>query len=246
MTTYAPAAPRRRATPRSSAKAKPAPIRPSLRRRLRTALAIWLTGVIFGALLANGTLGEVLASTRAWLATVRPVFSAPASAGMIAPMFRPEVRAWERDISRWASAEGLDPDLLATVMQIESCGHPSISSSAGAQGLFQVMPFHFSAGEEMTDPDTNARRGADFLAYCLDYANGDVGLALGCYNGGPSVVTRAFSTWPAETQRYYVWGTTIYQDAAQGLSSSPSLQSWLDAGGIGLCQRAAGALASRS
>lgn len=248
MTTLVPASSSRRRAPapRSTSKRKGNAERPSLKQRLRREFYVWMAGVIFGVLLASGALGNMLNAAGSWIATVRPVFSAPVSAGLIAPFFSQEVRYWERDISRWAGERSLDSNLLATVMQIESCGHPSIGSSAGAQGLFQVMPFHFSTGEDMHDPDTNARRGADFLAYCLDYANGDVGLALACYNGGPSVVGRAFDTWPAETQRYYVWGTTIYRDAQQGISSSPSLQAWLDAGGVGLCHRANDALAARS
>lgn len=243
MTALAPASSRRRAAPGRKGKAAE---RRSLGQRLKREFYVWMAGVIFGVLLASGALGNLLSAAGSWIATARPVFSAPASAGIIAPMFSPEVRYWERDISRWAGEHSLDPNLLATVMQIESCGHPDIGSSAGAQGLFQVMPFHFSAGEDMHDPDTNARRGADFLAYCMDYAKDDVGLALACYNGGPSVVGRAFAAWASETQRYYVWGTTIYQEALQGLSSSGALQAWLDAGGAGLCQRANEALAARS
>ena len=246
MTTAIPSTSRRRVTTaRPAAKHKTSP-RPSWRQRLRREAVIWLTGVVFGVLLATGTLGRAVQAAGAWWATSRPVFVAPASQGLIAPMFAPEVRYWEADIARWAGSRNLDPNLLATVMQIESCGHPTVSSSAGAQGLFQVMPFHFSTGEDMLDPDTNARRGADFLAYCMEYAGGDVGRALGCYNGGPSVVNRDFASWPRETQRYYVWGTTIYQEAQQGVSGSASLQAWLDAGGSGLCQRASDALAARS
>jgi hypothetical protein len=247
MTTAAPSTSRRRVTAaRPAAKRKSAPRPTTWRQRLRREAVIWLAGVAFGVLLATGTLGRAVEAASAWWATARPVFSAPASQGMIAPMFAPEVRYWERNIAQWAGSHQLDPNLLATVMQIESCGHPTVNSSAGAQGLFQVMPFHFSTGEDMLDPDTNARRGADFLAYCLDYANGDVGRALGCYNGGPSVVNRDFASWPAETQRYYVWGTTIYQEAQQGASNSGALQAWLDAGGSGLCRRAADAIASQS
>jgi soluble lytic murein transglycosylase-like protein len=247
MTTLAPASARRRTSAaHANGKRKGKDERPSLKQRLKREFYVWLAGVLFGVLLASGALGNMLNAAGSWIATVRPVLGAPVSAGMIAPFFSPEVRYWERDIARWAGAHNLDPNLLATVMQIESCGHPSIGSSAGAQGLFQVMPFHFSTGENMHDPDTNARRGADFLAYCLDYANDDVGLALACYNGGPSVVGRAFDTWARETQRYYVWGTTIYNDAKQNVSSSPSLQAWLDAGGAGLCQRANTELAERS
>lgn len=161
--------------------------------------------------------------------------AAPAARRPIAPLFTPEVQRWASDISRWAAAYQLDPNLLATVMQIESCGDPDIASSAGAQGLFQVMPFHFTLGEVMTDPETNARRGASFLAWCMDYAGRNSFMAMACYNGGPSVVHRDFMSWAAETRRYYVWGGTIYNDARAGLAASDSLNTWLNAGGAGLC-----------
>ncbi len=159
--------------------------------------------------------------------------------GIIAPLFTREVDYWSSSIGRWANEHDLDPNLLATVMQIESCGHYLVSSSAGAQGLFQVMPFHFTTDENQLDPDTNARRGADFLNYCLDQADNDPGLAMACYNGGPGVIWRSFDTWFAETQRYYNWGTTIYADAVQNRADSPALASWLNAGGQLLCDRAA-------
>ncbi len=162
----------------------------------------------------------------------------PISTG-IAPLFTREVEYWAGDIVRWASVYGVDPALLATVMQIESCGHADVSSVAGAQGLFQVMPFHFDAGENQTDPETNARRGASYLAQCVGWANGDAGLALACYNGGYSKINQAFAYWPSETQRYYNWGTQIYADAKQNLTVSPALENWLEAGGSNLCTRAA-------
>lgn len=160
----------------------------------------------------------------------------------IAPLFTPEVRHWAGDIGRWAHDNELDPNLLATVMQIESCGHPDVSSYAGAQGLFQVMPFHFDAGENQLDPNTNAKRGASFLKVCTGYANGDSGLAMACYNGGPSVTMKPYAQWPDQTQRYYMWGTGIYADAQNNSSHSETLDRWLAAGGSGLCQMAASTL----
>jgi soluble lytic murein transglycosylase-like protein len=180
------------------------------------------------------TSGDSLIST-----IINPIIQTASQRSSIAPLFTAEVDRWGADIDRWATQYGLDPNLLATVMQIESCGDATVSSHAGAQGLFQVMPFHFSEGEVYTDPDTNAMRSANFLNQCLGWANGDAGLALGCYNGGPSIVNRPFANWPAETQRYYRWGTGIYADAQANLSSSPTLENWLGAGGVGLCNRAA-------
>lgn len=158
------------------------------------------------------------------------------ASGHIAPLFTQEIQHWNNDIQRWALTYSVDPNLLATVMQIESCGHPTVGSSAGAQGLFQVMPFHFGSGENQLDPDTNAMRGANFLNYCLNASNGNAGLAMACYNGGPSVISRATASWPAETQRYYQWGTGIYADALNGSNQSPTLDRWLAAGGGTLCE----------
>ncbi|MFW5748000.1 MAG: transglycosylase SLT domain-containing protein [Chloroflexota bacterium] len=167
----------------------------------------------------------------------------PDEASSIAPLFTAEIDHWQDDIARWADAYELDPNLLATVMQIESCGHPTISSHAGAQGLFQVMPFHFASDENQLDPDTNAMRGAHVLNDCLRRSNGDAALAMACYNGGPSVLYRAASTWLDEPRRYYYWGSGIYADAQAGRSSSTRLDEWLNAGGARLCGLARDVLA---
>ncbi len=161
---------------------------------------------------------------------------------VIAPFFTEEVRHWDEEINRWAQQYDLDPNLLATVMQIESCGDWTVSSPAGAQGLFQVMPFHFAAGENQIDPDTNAMRGANFLNVCLDYSEGDPALAMACYNGGQTIVSKPSSEWASETRRYYQWGSTIYADAGLSKDTSPALQSWLEAGGTYLCDLAAQSL----
>ncbi|MGD2251639.1 MAG: transglycosylase SLT domain-containing protein [Anaerolineales bacterium] len=158
-------------------------------------------------------------------------------------LFSPEVLVWEADILHWADQHDLDPNLVATVMQIESCGHPSARSSAGAMGLFQVMPFHFQPGENPLDPDTNARRGLAYLSRALQLAHGRVELALAGYNGGHGVIHRDITTWAAEIQRYVRWGHGILDDIAAGYESSPTLHAWLQAGGASLCSRAAAALA---
>lgn len=159
----------------------------------------------------------------------------------IAPVFTPEVQYWNDHIMRWSREYGVDADILATVIQIESCGHYLVNSPAGAQGLFQVMPFHFSDGEDMLDPDTNARRGINYLIGGLERSDGHIGLAMAGYNGGWGVIPRGWGRWVTETRNYYVWGSQIYMDALAGISSeqSASLQSWLNAGGRRLCNMAA-------
>ncbi len=123
-------------------------------------------------------------------------------------------------------------------MQIESCGDPTAISSAGARGLFQVMPFHFGAGEDWADSEINATRGMEYLARSYQLSNGKIDLTLAGYNGGHSVIARHPSTWSAETQRYVYWGTGIWGDLGSDTVPSPTLNEWLIAGGEHLCRRA--------
>ncbi|MEP6894208.1 MAG: transglycosylase SLT domain-containing protein [Chloroflexota bacterium] len=156
----------------------------------------------------------------------------------ISPIFTKEVQYWSADIKRWASASALDPNLVAVIMQIESCGNPSARSGAGAMGLFQVMPFHFHFGENPYNPETNALRGLNYLARSLQTASGDARLALAGYNGGIGVISRYEWTWPAETKRYIYYGAPIYADARSGAASSSALDEWYRKYGAGLCRDA--------
>ena len=159
--------------------------------------------------------------------------------GTLSPVFTDEVEFWADDIVRWAETYSLDPNLIATVIQIESCGNPQAGSPAGAQGLFQVMPFHFAEGEAMLNVDNNARRGLNYLAEGLRKAEGHVGLALAGYNGGHGMISWGYARWPAETRRYHYWGTGLYYDAVSGQTTSDRLDEWLAAGGSNLCNQAA-------
>lgn len=161
---------------------------------------------------------------------------------LLSPVFSAEIQHWAPQILVWAEEHNLDPDMVATIMQIESCGDPNAVSSAGAQGLFQVMPFHFAADEDMQDPNTNARRGMTYLSERLAQTDGDYGRAFAGYNGGHVAAAGSWDSWAAETQRYYTWSTGIYNDASQGLTSSPTLADWLAAGGASLCRQAAARL----
>jgi soluble lytic murein transglycosylase-like protein len=162
---------------------------------------------------------------------------APAESAL-SPIFTPEVQYWGPSILRWSAEWGLDPNLAATVMQIESCGDPFARSRSGALGLFQVMPFHFDAIDDPVAPDVNAARGLAYLKRALDAAGGDARLALAGYNGGLSVITRPFATWSDETLRYVRWGAGIYGAASGGASHSDMLDDWFATAGSGLCRRA--------
>lgn len=167
-----------------------------------------------------------------------PILNSGYAQSGLSPIFTPEVQYWGSRIAAWSAEFGLDPNLAATVMQIESCGYARATSRSGAMGLFQVMPFHFSTIDSPYDPDTNARRGLAYLSQSLQRAAGDARLALAGYNGGIGVIGRGEWTWSAQTNRYVYYGAPIYADASAGLASSPMLDEWYLNYGVSLCQQA--------
>lgn len=193
-----------------------------------------ISALLFGALLFVGLSRIPVIDAQAHM------LSAPApekKSANIAAFFTPEVQRWESEIVGWATEHQLDANLVATVMQIESCGNPQALSPAGAMGLFQVMPYHFEAGENAFAPDTNARRGLGYLSQSLAAFEGNAGMAMAGYNGGINGASRPHSQWAQETIGYLYWGSNIYGDAIAGNETSAVLEEWLAAGGASLCQQ---------
>lgn len=160
-------------------------------------------------------------------------------------MFAPSVQRWAPMIEAAGERAALPPVLIATVVQIESCGDPTARSSAGALGLMQVMPYHFTQNQQPLEPRVNLAVGVEYLRRAHQLADGDIARTLAGYNGGHGVIDRHPASWPAETQRYVRWGGGIYRDAVDGASTSPTLIAWMDAGGHYLCQQAEAQLALR-
>jgi soluble lytic murein transglycosylase len=101
-------------------------------------------------------------------------------------------------IREQASEKRLDPALIAAVIYAESKFEPH-PSSAGAQGLMQILPTtayylaHLSGGQRFTasdlaTPSVNVAYGSYYLRYLLDHYGGDEMLAVAAYNGGLSNV----------------------------------------------------------
>jgi len=225
----APAAPPK--SPRRGARtpAPPLPAAPPRRRRIRWALA----AAVALAVLATLLLGDQL-SLPGGGAAAQAINDPHAP---LAPFYTAEVLRWRDRIEGWARQYHVNPNVLAIVIQIESCGDPAVISPAGALGLMQVMPFHFPNGVNMINPDSNVQQGMIVFEECLTvFADWDLGLALACYNGGPSVTTRERATWAAETQHYYRWATGLWDDVKAGSERSATLDEWLAAGGANLCR----------
>ena len=86
-----------------------------------------------------------------------------------------------------AKRNGLDPQLVLGVMEVESAFRKYAVSSSGARGYMQVMPFWIRViGEphhNLFALRTNLRYGCVILRHYLNLENGDYFRALGRYNG---------------------------------------------------------------
>ncbi len=110
------------------------------------------------------------------------------------------------DLFRTAGAQyGVSPDLLAAVAKQESGFNSQAVSSAGAQGLMQLMP-STAAGLGVTDsfdPTQSVNGAAKLLSDRLARFN-STPLALAAYNAGPGAVLRYDGIPPYRETQVYV------------------------------------------
>lgn len=108
-------------------------------------------------------------------------------------------------IRQQAKKKDLDPALIAAVIYQESRFRPR-ESSAGAQGLMQILPSTAdfiatkSGGtkfttEDLATPQVNISYGSWYLRYLLDQYDNDTLTALAAYNAGEGRVNE----WLAES-----------------------------------------------
>jgi len=136
--------------------------------------------------------------------------------------FRPEptmpknlqgAEIFEPVIIEAAEKNGVDPSLVRAVIQAESSGNPEAVSSAGAQGLMQLMP---ATAKELGvkdpfDPAENIMAGARYLRRLLDRYQGNTRLALAAYNWGMGNLENRPHALPRETKEYIAKVEHYYQ-----------------------------------
>lgn len=104
---------------------------------------------------------------------------------------------------------GVDPDIFVAQMALESGNFSEDvvtgqrDSPAGARGIAQLMPVHWSAVDP-TDPAAALDYAARLMANHLKTYNGDYSLALAAYNAGPGNVEKYGGVPPFEETQNYV------------------------------------------
>ncbi|MEO1289174.1 MAG: hypothetical protein AAFV93_15530, partial [Chloroflexota bacterium] len=151
------------------------------------------------------------------------------SNGILSPVFTPTVQQWAEDIAGWTSGTDISPDMFAVVMQLESCGNPTLVS-----GLFGTD----NASNTLADSDSQATIAMERLQSAMARTNGDFAMALAVYADGEIVLTQDFAQWTHHARDMFILGRNIYSQTTQGYTSSPDLNSWLQNTGSVLCTQA--------
>jgi len=109
-------------------------------------------------------------------------------------------------VAEIAPQHGLDPDLVLTVIAVESSFDPKAVSHASAQGLMQLMPdtARRFAVADVFDPRQNIDGGTRYLAELIDRFDADLDKVLAAYNAGENAVEKYDGIPPYDETRNYV------------------------------------------
>ena len=121
-------------------------------------------------------------------------------------------------IDQAAARHNVDPNLVRSVIKVESNFNPNAVSRKGAMGLMQLMPSTARSLHVTNpfDPQQNVDAGVRHLKSLLESYGGNIKLSLAAYNAGAGAVARS-SGVPrfAETQNYVRRITELYYGGGQ-------------------------------
>ncbi len=108
-------------------------------------------------------------------------------------------------IDRIATEQGVESELVHSVIRAESNYNVHAVSPKGAQGIMQLIPAtarRFGVANTF-DPKENVEGGVRYLRFLLDYYQGDYAKAIAAYNAGEGAVDKYHGIPPfAETRNY--------------------------------------------
>lgn len=150
----------------------------------------------------------------------------PSGASVRAPRMQTLQQIAERhgiEILRATLGTRVSPALVLAVIGIESAGRTDAISSAGAQGLMQLIPAtarRFGVADA-SDPVQNIRGGVAYLDWLMGEFGGDPLMVLAAYNAGEGAVRANGGVPPYAETRDYVPKVLAAWQVAQGLCLSP-------------------------
>ena len=117
----------------------------------------------------------------------------------------------------------VSPALALAVIGVESAGQADAVSSAGAQGLMQLIPATASrfGVTDAKDPVQNIKGGVAYLDWLMKNFNHDPLMVIAAYNAGEGAVTANAGVPPYAETRDYVPKVLAAWQVAQGLCLTP-------------------------
>ncbi len=128
------------------------------------------------------------------------------------------VEFWSKKINEAAKTYHVPAAFVAAIMAPESGGDPRAISSRGAIGLMQVMPDHFTSGQNPWDAMTNIDVGTAYIASLASQFNNNWSLVAAAYNAGPGAVETYHGIPPYPQTMAYVPEVLAYYRAFQKAS----------------------------
>jgi soluble lytic murein transglycosylase-like protein len=153
---------------------------------------------------------------------MKQITSPPAGKGVPAPRLQSLQNIAEAHgvhILRETVGTDVSPALVLAVIAVESAGRVDAVSSAGAEGLMQLMPATASrfGVSDSTNPGQNIKGGVAYLGWLLERFGNDPVLALAGYNAGEGNVARHNGVPPFAETRAYVPKVLAAWQVAKGL-----------------------------
>ncbi len=127
------------------------------------------------------------------------------------------------DILKATVGTNVSPALVLAVIGIESAGNPEAVSSAGAEGLMQLIPAtadRFGVADAK-DPVQNIKGGVAYLNWLMGEFDSDPLMVLAAYNAGEGAVRASAGVPPYAETRDYVPKVLAAWQVAQGLCLTP-------------------------
>jgi len=127
------------------------------------------------------------------------------------------------DILKATVGTPVSPALVLALISVESAGRTDAQSTAGAQGLMQLVPAtaeRFGVADS-TDAAQNIQGGVSYLAWLLEAFDQDPILALAGYNAGENAVRDNGGVPPYPETRAYVPRVLAAWSVARGLCMTP-------------------------
>jgi soluble lytic murein transglycosylase-like protein len=133
--------------------------------------------------------------------------------------------AYGTDILKATVGTRVSPALVLAMMAVESGGNPKAQSSAGAQGLMQLIPdtaARFGVTDAL-DPGQSIKGGVAYLDWLMGNFDRDPVMVIAAYNAGEGAVAASDGVPPYAETRDYVPKVLAAWTVAQGLCLTPPM-----------------------